>query len=219
MKSKKYLKFKKIINTNGQIIKDNSEYLIELSVSENSGNYLVHKEILKQLISRKKSISSTKTRAEVRGGGRKPWRQKGTGRARAGSNRSPLFKGGGTIFGPKPKQIKYKLNQKERKLTRKTVLASKYPIMTKVIDNLENSLEVPKTRVLLQIFKNCNIDINKKTLLILDKISLSLKLSSQNVKNLQLILASNLNTLSLLNSEQIIVTPSALLTIQEIYGD
>ena len=141
MKSKKYLKFKKILDTDGQVMTDNSEYTIELSVSQNSGNYLVHKEVLRQIITRKKFISSTKTRAEVRGGGRKPWRQKGTGRARAGSTRSPLFKGGGIIFGPKPRVIKYKLNRKERELTRKTILASKYAVMTTVIDNLENSLQ------------------------------------------------------------------------------
>jgi large subunit ribosomal protein L4 len=219
MKSKKHLKFKKILDTDGQVMTDNSEYIIELSVSKNSGNYLVHKEVLRQIITRKKFISSTKTRAEVRGGGRKPWRQKGTGRARAGSTRSPLFKGGGTIFGPKPRLIKYKLNQKERQLTRKTILVSKYPIMTTVIDNLENSLQIPKTKALLQIFHNCNVNLNKKTLLIIDKNSIPLKFSSRNIKNLQLVLASNLNTVSLLNAEQIILTPLALLKIQEIYGD
>nr|YP_009496574.1 ribosomal protein L4 [Actinocyclus subtilis]AWT39287.1 ribosomal protein L4 [Actinocyclus subtilis] len=219
MKSKKYLKFNEILDTNGQIIADSPEHTIELSINENSGSYLVHKEILRQSIAKKKLISSTKTRAEVSGGGRKPWRQKGTGRARAGSNRSPLFKGGGTVFGPKPRIIDYKLNQKERYLTRKIVLASKYSIMTTIIDNLEDSLQISKTKALLQIFTNCNIDLNKKTLLIIDKNSVPLKLSSRNIKNLQLMLASNLNTVNLLAAEQIILTPSSLLKIKEIYGD
>lgn len=219
MKNKKYLKFNVVIDKNGQILKNHSETTIVLSVSKNSGNYLVHKEILRQFITNKQSISSTKTRGEIRGGGRKPWRQKGTGRARAGSKRSPLFTGGGTVFGPKPKQINYKLNQKERYLTRKTVLVSKYPVMTAVINNLENTLQVSNTKALLRIFQNCNIDLSKKTLIILEKTSKSLKFSSRNLKNLKLILASNLNTLSLLAAEQIILTPAALLRIQEIYGD
>merc|ERR1712130_201051 len=87
---------------------------------------------------------STKTRGEVRGGGRKPWRQKGTGRARAGSNRSPLSKGGGVIFGPKPKTILLKLNQ--RKLSLQTLLYNKRNNIL-VIDNLENLVELPKTRI------------------------------------------------------------------------
>jgi len=219
MKSKKYLKFNVVVDKNGQIVTDHPEHIIILSVSKNSGNYLVHKELLRQSITKKQSISSTKTRGEVRGGGRKPWRQKGTGRARAGSKRSPLFTGGGVVFGPKPKQTNYKLNKKERFLTRKTVLASKYPIMTTVIDNLENTLQVSNTKAFLQIFQNCNIDLDKKTLIILDKKSKSLKFSSRNLKNLRLTLASNLNTYSLLAAEQIILTPSALLRMQEIYGD
>merc|ERR1711957_1089312 len=107
------------------------------------------------------------TRSEVSGGGRKPWRQKGTGRARAGSNRSPLWRDGGSIFGPKPKIIKHKLNKKERQLALKTVLAGKYSIMTTVINDFENIL----------------------------------------------------NTFNLLAAEQIILTPSALSKIQEVYGD
>ena len=98
MKSKKYLKFNVVVDKNGQIVTDHPEHIIILSVSKNSGNYLVHKELLRQSITKKQSISSTKTRGEVRGGGRKPWRQKGTGRARAGSKRSPLFTGGGVVF-------------------------------------------------------------------------------------------------------------------------
>ena len=96
------------LSTDGQV--SNTDQNLELKVLENTSNYLIHKDITRHRILGKQGTVSTKTRAEVRGGGRKPWRQKGTGRARAGSNRSPLWKGGGVIFGPKPKQVKFKLN-------------------------------------------------------------------------------------------------------------
>ena len=105
-------------------ISDDS-YNVRLNVSESSGNYLVHKDILRHQMSQKQGTVSTKTRKEVKGGGQKPWRQKGTGRARAGSNRSPLWKGGGVTFGPKPKKINLKLNKKEKKLALQTLLYNK----------------------------------------------------------------------------------------------
>jgi large subunit ribosomal protein L4 len=218
MADKKSFTFDVILDTNGQVI-NNSKQTLTLSILENSGNYLVHKDILRQLLAKKQSTSSTKTRSEVSGGGRKPWRQKGTGRARAGSNRSPLWRGGGSIFGPKPKTIKHKLNKKERQLALKTVIAGKYSTMTAVINDFENILKVPSTKNFLQIFKNCNVELDKKTLLIVDKKSEELKLSIRNIKNIQLSSASNLNTFDLLAAEQIVLTPSALSKIQEVYGN
>ena len=90
-----------------------NEHKLELTILEDSGNYLIHKDILRHQISKKQGTVSTKTRSDVRGGGRKPWKQKGTGRARAGSNRSPLWRGGGVIFGLKPNSRALKLNKKE----------------------------------------------------------------------------------------------------------
>lgn len=161
MADKKSFTFDVILDTNGQVI-DSSKQTLTLSILENSGNYLVHKDLIRQVLAKKQSTSSTKTRSEVSGGGRKPWRQKGTGRARAGSNRSPLWRGGGSIFGPKPKIIKHKLNKKERQLALKTVLAAKYSIMTTVINDFENILKTPSTKNLLQVFKNCNVKLDKK---------------------------------------------------------
>lgn len=191
---------------------------LKLSVLDKSGNYLVHKDLLRHQTSQRQGTLSTKTRSEVRGGGRKPWKQKGTGRARAGSNRSPLWKGGGVIFGPKPKSNYIKLNKKERRLALQTLLYNKKNNIL-IIDNLENELDKLKTKNFLKICNDCNIDLQQKVLVIVSKKTVSLKLSTQNIKNVELILASNLNTFSLLKAKQIILTPLAINDIKEIYCD
>jgi large subunit ribosomal protein L4 len=202
------------VNLAGERLESTCE--LKIKVLENSGNYLIHKDILRHHISTKQGTSSTKTRSEVRGGGRKPWKQKGTGRARAGSNRSPLWKGGGVSFGPKPKTVEYKLNKKERRLALQTLLYNKKDNVL-LVENLENSLEIPKTANFIKICENCGITLNQKTLLIVSVKTESLKLSVQNIKNLELICASQLNTLSLIKAEQIILTPLALNDIKETF--
>lgn len=194
----------------------NSTQELKLKVLEKSGNYLLHKNLLRHHQSDQQRTASTKTRSEVRGGGRKPWKQKGTGRARAGSNRSPLWKGGGVIFGPTPKMISLKVNKKERRLALQTLLYNKKPNIL-VIDNLENEVGNSKTKNFLKIAKNCNINLQERSLIIVSNKKIPLKLSVQNLKNVELISASNLNTLSLLRAKQIIVTPLALNEIKEIY--
>jgi len=203
-----------VLDTNGQISDEQQQ--LELTVLENSGNYLIHKDIVRQQIQQKQGTVSTKTRSEVRGGGRKPWRQKGTGRARAGSNRSPLWKGGGVIFGPKPRTISLKLNKKERVLSLQTLLYNKRNIIS-VVDNLENMLDTPKTKLFSDFCEKCGIDLSQKTLLIVSEKTECLKLSTRNLKNVELILASNLNTFSLLKAKQIILTPLAVNVIKETY--
>ena len=191
---------------------------LKLKVLEKSGNYLVHKDLLRHLNLKKQGTTSTKTRSEVRGGGRKPWRQKGTGRARAGSNRSPLWKGGGVIFGPKPKKIFLKLNKKERRLAIQTLLYNKKDTIS-IIENLETKIGEPKTKTFLKVCQDCGINLNQKILVIVAKKTISLKLATQNLKHVELILASNLNTFSLLKAKQIILTPLAIKEIKEIYCD
>lgn len=204
------------LDITGQVL--DSSHELKLNVLENSGNYLIHKDILRHYASQKQGTVSTKTRSEVRGGGRKPWRQKGTGRARAGSNRSPLWKGGGVIFGPKPRTINLKLNKKERRLALQTLLYNKKNNLL-IIENLENEINTPKTKTFLKICQDCGINLNQKLLIIVSKKTIPLKLSTQNIKNVELISASNLNTLSLLKAKQIILTPSAVNEIKEIYCD
>ena len=178
----------------------------------------MHKDLLRHQNSQRQLTVSTKTRSEVRGGGRKPWRQKGTGRARAGSNRSPLWKGGGVIFGPKPKTVFLRLNKKERRLALQTLLYNKRDDIL-IIENLENKIIESKTKNFVKICHNCSISLEQKILVIVSKKTLPLKLSTQNLKNVELILASNLNTFSLLKAKQIILTPLAINDIKEIYCD
>ena len=211
----KYIKYNSL-DINGQI--QNIEHKLKLNVLEKSGNYLIHKDILRQQIQQKQGTSSTKTRSEVRGGGAKPWKQKGTGKARAGSNRSPLWRGGGVIFGPKPKLNMLKLNKKERKLAIQTLLYNKRNSLL-IIDNIENEITTSKTKVLINIFKNWGVELDKKILIIVSRKTLSLKLSIRNIKNVELISARNLNTLSLLKAKQILVTPLAINDIKETFCD
>jgi len=213
MTVQKFIKYNSL-DVDGQVLND--EHKLELNVLENSGNSLIHKDILRHQTSQKQGTVSTKTRSEVRGGGRKPWQQKGTGRARAGSNRSPLWKGGGVIFGPKPKKTILKLNKKERKLALQTLLYNKRNNIS-VIENLENAIDTAKTKTFFTICKKCGVDVNQKVLVIVSKKTPALKLSIRNMKNVELISASNLNTLSILKAKQILLTPLAVNEIKETY--
>ena len=204
------------LDSNGQISSD--KYNFTLNILEDSGNYLIHRDIVRHQLSQKQGTVSTKTRSEVRGGGKKPWQQKGTGRARAGSSRSPLWRGGGVTFGPKPKTTSLKLNKKERNLALQTLFYNKRNNIS-VIGELESLINEPKTRVFCEICKNYNLDLNQKILLVVSKKTIPLKLSTKNLKNVELISASNLNTLSLLKAKQILLTPSAVNDIKEIYCD
>ena len=204
------------VNLIGDLLDSTCE--LNLDIVENSGNYLVHKDILRHHITKRQGTISTKTRSQVRGGGKKPWKQKGTGRARAGSSRSPLWKGGGVIFGPKLKTKAYKLNKKERHFALQTLLYNKKDNIL-VIENLENGFEQPNTQNFCKICQSCGINLTQRTLLIVSKKSTTLKLSVQNIKNVELICASHLNTLSLIKAKQIILTPLALNDIKETFCD
>jgi large subunit ribosomal protein L4 len=215
MTVQKFVKYNPLDIT-GKLV--NSTYELKLNVMNNSGNYLIHKDILRHYSSQRQGTVSTKTRSEVQGGGRKPWKQKGTGRARAGSNSSPLWKGGGIIFGPKPKKVLLKINKKERSLALQTLLYNKKNIIL-LIDDLENQINQVKTQTFLEICTNCKINTNQKVLVIVSKKTSSLKLSTRNIKNVELISASNLNTLSLIKAKQIIITPLAINDIKRIYNN
>jgi len=192
---------------------------LNLTVLDKSGNYSIHKDIIRQNLLKKQGTVSTKTRSDVRGGGRKPWKQKGTGRARAGSKSSPLWKGGGVIFGPKPKpNLQYKVNKKERKLALQTLLYNKKDKIT-VLNNLETDFTTPKTKQFLEVCEACNIDNATNLLVIVSHKTESLKLATKNLNNINLVSVSTLSTLNLMKAKQIIITSKGLNDIKERFSE
>lgn len=195
---------------------------IDLKVArEETAAGIVHRALERQLANSRQGTASTKTRAEVSGGGRKPWRQKGTGRARAGSNRSPLWRGGGVIFGPKPRDYTTKMNRKERRLALRTAFQSRAAELI-VVEDFATQFARPKTKDLVEALRRWGADPTARLLLILPERSEALDnvyLSGRNVPNLKLITATNLNIFDLLAADQIVVTAAALTKIQEVYGE
>ena len=204
-----------IYNENGEIF---DKYSIYLKLSEYVGNYLIHRNILRHYVLNRQGTVSTKTKSEVRGGGRKPWKQKGTGSARAGSNRSPLWKGGGVIFGPKPKKRHFKLNKKERNLALQTLLVNKRKKTFLLPNNLE-TVNRNNTKDLLHFIKMLKVSTKESILIIVSAKTNSLILATRNVQNITLISAANLDIFSLLKTKNILMTFSALKTIKKMYCD
>nr|YP_010619312.1 Ribosomal protein L4 [Amplisiphonia pacifica]WAX03325.1 Ribosomal protein L4 [Amplisiphonia pacifica] len=173
--------------------------------------YLIHRALKQQLTNNRIRNAHSKTRSEVRGGGKKPWKQKGTGRARAGSSRSPLWKGGGIIFGPRKKIYKSKINKKEKRLAINTILANKFS-NTIVTSSILDNIITPNTKTAISEIKKLGAKIQKKhrLLLIVDKKTKFLYLSFRNIHNLELIEVHSINVLSLLKADTIIITNCAL---------
>ncbi|MEO1431135.1 MAG: 50S ribosomal protein L4 [Cyanobacteria bacterium J06632_19] len=191
---------------------------LELKVAkEESASHVVHRALVRQMTNARQGNACTKTRAEVRGGGRKPWRQKGTGRARAGSTRSPLWRGGGVIFGPKPKEYNLNMNRKERRLALRTAFSSRAEDMI-VVEEFSEQLQRPKTKDLVEAISRWGSQPKQKTLLILSERSENIYLSARNIENLRLMVADQLNVFDLLHADKIVVTASAIDKIQEVYG-
>nr|YP_010443754.1 ribosomal protein L4 [Vacuolaria virescens]UTE94641.1 ribosomal protein L4 [Vacuolaria virescens] len=193
---------------------------LNLKVQNEKSSYLIHRALMKQLIEARQGTANTKTRKEVNGGGRKPWKQKGTGRARAGSTRSPLWKGGGVTFGPRQKNFKIKLNKKEWRLSLQTLLFNKKDSI-KVIKNLcENFENIEKTQTFLEFLKTLSLEnsINSNILVIVPYKPKGLIYSTENLKNVHVILANNLNVKSLLDSKFILMSIESVKIIEETYG-
>ncbi|NEO54244.1 MAG: 50S ribosomal protein L4 [Okeania sp. SIO3B5] len=185
---------------------------------EESAAHVVHRSLRLQMANNRQGTASTKTRSEVRGGGRKPWRQKGTGRARAGSIRSPLWRGGGVIFGPKPRDYSHKMNRKEKRLALSTAFQSRSEDLI-AIENISEQLTRPKTKELAQAIARWGVEPESKVLLVLEEKQENVYLSGRNIAKLKISLANNLNIYDILEADKIIATAAAIEKIQEIYGD
>lgn len=195
------------------------EVPLEMRVAkEENAEHIVHRALVRQLHNQRQGTASTKTRAEVRGGGRKPWRQKGTGRARAGSIRSPLWRGGGVIFGPKPKDYNIKMNRKERRLALRTAFISRVEDLI-VVENFAEQLSAPKTKEVVAGFARLGIANDQKVLLIVTEASSSdnLFLSVRNLPTVKVINHDCLNIYDILYADKIVATSDAITKIQEVY--
>ncbi len=191
---------------------------LDLKVAkETSANHLIHRAVLRQLANKRQGTASTLTRSEVRGGGRKPYKQKGTGRARQGSIRTPLRPGGGIIFGPKPRSYNLDMNRKERRLALRTALISRSSDI-KTVEDFGSTINSPKTKEIINGLKRIGIDNTKKVLVILDNPSLNIKKSIQNIPNVRLMLADQLNVFDILNANHIVIGTGAIQKIQEVYS-
>ena len=173
--------------------------------------HVLHEVVTWQRACRRGGNASTKTRGEVRGGGHKPWRQKGTGRARVGSNRSPIWKGGGTVFGPKPRSYAYTMPKKVRRLALKMALSSKLQAgQLLVLDDYPHT--TPKTKDFVQVLRNFEI---AKALIITPEVHEALELSARNVPHVQVMLPAGLNVYDILRFEHLVMFKPALAQIEE----
>lgn len=174
---------------------------------------VMHEVVVNYLAGLRAGTSCTKSRGEVRGGGRKPWRQKGTGRARAGTSRSPLWRGGAIIFGPKPRDYSYRVNKK------KVALAMRSALSDKVIENAmfvldALSFEAPKTKDMIKVLKALGTE--KKTLLVLPELDEVVIKSARNIKGITPVTVAELNAYEILNHNNIVITKDAVAKIEEV---
>ncbi|MAS27914.1 MULTISPECIES: 50S ribosomal protein L4 [unclassified Synechococcus] len=192
---------------------------LDLKVAkEATANDLMHRAVLRQQAHSRQGTASTLTRAEVRGGGRKPYKQKGTGRARQGSIRTPLRPGGGIVFGPKPRSYNLAMNRKERRLALRTALMARVEDLV-VVKDFGTNLEAPKTREITDALGRLGIAADTKILIILTNPSEVVRRSVRNLEKVKLISADQLNVFDLLNANSLVVGETALATIQEVYSD
>ncbi len=207
---------KEILNLKGEKVK-------EISLKDNiwkiePNDAVLHNAIILARANSRQGTASTKTRAEVSGGGRKPWRQKGTGNARQGSIRAVQWRGGGIAHGPNP-NVNYskKMNKKERRLALKSALS--YKVIDNeliIIDNL--SFETNKTKEMINVLNSLNLT-NKKVLIVVDILTDNVCLASRNLANIKLVLPEEVNTYDVVNADNILITETALNKLEEVLGN
>ncbi len=176
--------------------------------------HLVHMAVVQQLANNRQGTQKAKTRAEVRGGGRKPWKQKGTGHARQGSIRAPQWKGGGVVFAPTPRDYSFKMNRKEKRAALKSVLTSKVND-SKFIVLDELKLDEIKTKRFVEILNNLKV---QKALVVLNDNDRNVILSARNIPKVKTALTNTINVYDILKYDTVVVTKEAVATIEEVYA-
>lgn len=176
---------------------------------------LVHSVIVNYLANQRQGTQSTKTRAEVRGGGKKPWRQKGTGRARQGSIRAPHWVGGGIALGPKPRSYKYTVNKKERRLAIRSVLSSKVLENNLVVLDKAEMKEI-KTQAMVKTLEN--LKVTGKTLILLPEKNEIIQKSARNIKGVKTLSVNTINAYDLVNYKNLVVTLDTVKRLEEVYA-
>lgn len=174
---------------------------------------LVHQAVVMQLASQRLGTHATKTRGQVRGGGRKPWKQKGTGRARCGSTRSPIWVGGGTVFGPSPRSYGFTMPRKQRRLALKCVLSDKLNNDELiVVDSLD--FAAPKTKEVVKMLGDLKVE--NKALIVTADVAENVEKSSRNIRGVKAISSCGINVYDILNHNKLIVTKDAITRIEEV---
>ncbi|MDD2628213.1 MAG: 50S ribosomal protein L4 [Clostridia bacterium] len=176
---------------------------------------VVHEVLVNYLANQRQGTQSTKTRAEVRGGGKKPWRQKGTGRARHGSIRSPIWVKGGIAFGPKPRSYRYKLPKKVRALAIKSVLTTKFANGNLIVVDKIDLKEI-KTAEIVKTLKN--LKVTNKALIMLNEKNINVQASSRNLEKVKTTLVNTINIYDLLNYEKLVIDSQAIKSLEEVYA-
>ena len=203
---------KEILSTNGEKLGEINLNAEVFGVEPNL--HVMHLALRRQLNNARQGSACAKTRAEVSGGGKKPWKQKGTGRARAGSLRSPLFAGGGVIFGPNPRSYAFNMPQKARKLALKSALSARQDQLIVVKDF--STIAEPKTKLMVSALKSLNV--SGKVLIVADTKAAEnkfLELSARNIPSVKMILPSNLNVKDLLEADFVVLTEASVKDITE----
>ncbi|UHA71704.1 50S ribosomal protein L4 [Paenibacillus sp. 481] len=177
--------------------------------------HVLHDAVVMQLASMRQGTHKVKGRSEVRGGGRKPWKQKGTGRARQGSIRSPQWKGGGVVFGPTPRSYAYKLPKKVRRLAIKSALSAKV-LENQIIVLDELAFNAPKTKEFAAVLNNLNVD--RKALVVIPEYNDNVALSARNLPAVKLVAADGVNVYDVLRHQKLIITKDAVQKVEEVFA-
>ncbi len=205
----------KVYSLDGNVVKTINlpENIFDIEINEHA----IYESVKEFLANQRQGTASTKTRAEVSGGGRKPWRQKGLGRARAGTIRSPLWVGGGIVFGPKPRDYHYRINRKVRRLALKSALAMKAK-EGKVLVMEDLNPEQPKTKPVAELTNKMEMKKDAKKLFVFEKYIPNSYKSVRNLEGAYPVMAHEINTYIVMNADYVIITESGLERLKEVFA-